>query len=1363
MNSYTSPFNLPITVPAIPTGENLVELSCAQSRTSALEIWNHAAHAEAGSGPMRIGVLGCQDGSFFLFHQSPPNALAVSTPTIQIRNTRRSTHSSLSFPTSPTFSSSAPFHVTPRSRVVAGVTTEKVEAPKVYVDFDDEPDKLKGLLQGRSPRDRSTTSETDSIPAYSDRAFENVNHKSQEQLKGIRSKTTSPLYSPKSPPTPPSPQDNQCPNPCSSQKMALIAHVISRQGGVGCAVKSIVPIQHGRLFAILQESGDVCVYSSQDGYCLASAHVDELPLQPPRGIKDKEYCHDTYIWSILNTVELGESILLLATASIEANASSMQAFEPEDVTTDERSKAAIFQFTPKGDVEAFPSKLAKACQWTYSGFFEGLAMSVVNEESVALFSISSSGKVTVRRLKTSSEVRPAGSGTHTPTSNGVGTTALPLPNPFKAMKWGHTEKSQTPQTGEGAVNFSVDEEQVLGEFDLEGLQAGTRIRRVGHQHIGLLWTASSVMTFSFHDSSFRILSRQHVTNVIKVDWIDDVSYYVVYHDRVEYFKLQSVGEKNGPGLSPIKHFLQSVLCTESFKVLAVPSPYEVIYVKDAANGCRQLVYAGNSESPTNKNEKQLQLVLWQSAIPNQDMTCQTSLLPLDIDVIIQGYADGFIRQSSLSHLSNVSEDMISCMKASDSHLNGNIIFLDTVQNPRTRERYLLSGACDGSIAFWTINTFQLCARWTVFTIPLSQAVQLSDIKIGPLRECMLCISGDGTIAVIAIDGFQFLFIIPGSSVPLRRICSCDTNVMLIYGDRRVRLWDAQTREFWRSLSLDKAEELLSQGGWAELFLDKQEDINSLLKVLSDYRHGLDSDASLSLDLERFISESITVTKTISTNLGQTKAIFTTLDRLRLVLSFVLTPGLNEEIDMICREKLKISSSSITVGLSSSEKSALYPTKGRHEPWCISGRMSAVRAVAIVGILRALSLFEEYQDSAKTVTMFYVASLANYVGPQYQSPDLTFLASAWFRSSVEMRQSCRTVFDASIARLSDDEAGTMIEQWQHQLPCSPTNMGRDSAVAALALYLCGYLAVEKYSIMSIDSLRVISKSISLFLHDDQPTYKILAVDLCSRGFHVWQHYVDAMEILRALFTLATNTRKDSISVQNVGVQARSAVLHIASSNTPLFMTTLGLDILNPPNLEHRRSVLQIVAFLIRKRPLVLQPNLPRLMEAVVKSLDPNSNGDREAVIDTATEIIGQVVKTFPNVDFHGTTQRLAVGSNEGAIVMYDLKTAIRLYVLEGHKKRIAACSFSPDGRRLVTLSLDESVVLVWKVGSSFASFFNPGAPPRQGHGGSEPYKTLNFNVGDISRYSSSLDSVQFEWVADRSVKVKIGQNTLSFST
>lgn len=73
----------------------------------------------------------------------------------------------------------------------------------------------------------------------------------------------------------------------------------------------------------------------------------------------------------------------------------------------------------------------------------------------------------------------------------------------------------------------------------------------------------------------------------------------------------------------------------------------------------------------------------------------------------------------------------------------------------------------------------------------------------------------------------------------------------------------------------------------------------------------------------------------------------------------------------------------------------------------------------------------------------------------------------------------------------------------------------------------------------------------------------------------------MEVLRALFGLAVCSRKENISVQNVGQQARQAILQIASTSTALFMTTLTLDILNPKSLEHRKIMMQVVAFLIRK--------------------------------------------------------------------------------------------------------------------------------------------------------------------------------------
>lgn len=57
------------------------------------------------------------------------------------------------------------------------------------------------------------------------------------------------------------------------------------------------------------------------------------------------------------------------------------------------------------------------------------------------------------------------------------------------------------------------------------------------------------------------------------------------------------------------------------------------------------------------------------------------------------------------------------------------------------------------------------------------------------------------------------------------------------------------------------------------------------------------------------------------------------------------------------------------------------------------------------------------------------------------------------------------------------------------------------------------------------------------------------------------------------------------MQNVGAQARLAVVSIAENSVPLFVGTMCLDILNPPSMEHRRSVLQILAYLTRKVSII----------------------------------------------------------------------------------------------------------------------------------------------------------------------------------
>jgi len=63
-----------------------------------------------------------------------------------------------------------------------------------------------------------------------------------------------------------------------------------------------------------------------------------------------------------------------------------------------------------------------------------------------------------------------------------------------------------------------------------------------------------------------------------------------------------------------------------------------------------------------------------------------------------------------------------------------------------------------------------------------------------------------------------MYLIPTSMSPLIRMCIGGDNLLLIYGDRHARLWDVKTQEFWRAMTVDKADELVGQGGWAEWYV-----------------------------------------------------------------------------------------------------------------------------------------------------------------------------------------------------------------------------------------------------------------------------------------------------------------------------------------------------------------------------------------------------------------------------------------------------------------------------------------------------------------------------------------------------------------
>ncbi len=218
-------------------------------------------------------VVGWDDGSILLFH---PTASKPSSPhlTVSLETARNIDSSALPTPSSSRYphhlslslsrpqsplnynSQSVPMPAS-KSRAVSAVSKDQAEAPKNYVDFEEEEEKLKHMLGDRVVRDRSAVEFNALLPEKRlGLASPRLSHTKSspslpknsllEDTMSITS-TRSIAVSPSPSSTPRLPYDDLTPK----------ARIIPRTTGEGQRVSAVEVMEDGRFFASLQKSGYV--------------------------------------------------------------------------------------------------------------------------------------------------------------------------------------------------------------------------------------------------------------------------------------------------------------------------------------------------------------------------------------------------------------------------------------------------------------------------------------------------------------------------------------------------------------------------------------------------------------------------------------------------------------------------------------------------------------------------------------------------------------------------------------------------------------------------------------------------------------------------------------------------------------------------------------------------------------------------------------------------------------------------------------------------------------------------------------------------------------------------------------------------
>lgn len=238
------------------------------------------------------------------------------------------------------------------------------------------------------------------------------------------------------------------------------------------------------------------------------------------------------------------------------------------------------------------------------------------------------------------------------------------------------------------------------------------------------------------------------------------------------------------------------------------------------------------------------------------------------------------------------------------------------------------------------------------------------------------------------------------------------------------------------------------------------------------------------------------------------------------------------------------------------------------------------------------------------------------------------------------------------------------------------------------------------------------------------------------------------------------------------------------------------------------------------------HLPFLLESLIKGcLDPNIPfAIRDRLVGGVTGVLHEMIRQYPTISFHTQSQRLAIAtaasvvasgssSKSGQIIIWDLKTATRLQVIDAHTPHAISAisfnrhpSFSKTGSKsssnvsqshngellLVSYAAAENLVKVWHQSSglfgALAGTFSgensdhnrsfSGGSSSSGGGMSGLFANIitggsfrmfrSFPVDPYlpasRRQSTDKDEARFEWTSERSVKLlrTLPANTLTFT-
>ncbi|OQR92812.1 hypothetical protein ACHHYP_03177 [Achlya hypogyna] len=427
-----------------------------------------------------------------------------------------------------------------------------------------------------------------------------------------------------------------------------------------------------------------------------------------------------------------------------------------------------------------------------------------------------------------------------------------------------------------------------------------------------------------------------------------------------------------------------------------------------------------------------------------------------------------------------------------------------------------------------------------------------------------------------------------------------------------------------------------------------------------------------------------------------------------LLSFALTWHLDPQIDALVQRLLHVHppalAYSIAIAGPTGALTVPVPANASHgAKWEYSAVVSATLSLALVTL--CTSFMDDKRKDDEDSEQLQVCLPERL--PAFHEPALEVLAAYGFHEWEALQMASRLLLHGVIKRLPPALRTTTAAEYMTRYHCEAQALEKEAGSlklvpAATVVARLGPLLVVLSILgtcypgeLSPPSARQVCDVLVALLAGPCAT-ACVAAELLAKGLLLFRpHLEDLAQLVVQLIPLTLEPADDDH--RRLKQAAMRLLVELGTCEAASVLTVLQHEMsASDRSYAYREGVLVYLMTWVNMQFLLMARHLPAVVETILCCLDPTKPDRRRKCLAMSTKCLHDLVKRFPMVDFHKATQRLAVGTMEGAVLLFDLRTATKWRVLEGHTTGLSAVLFRKDGAMLISYAAREGAIRWWNI-------------------------------------------------------------------